>query len=107
MPWWMDASHPARYRLTRSKLRRLFKEFVELGGEALEVVSGSHSRDDYFVMAKHAQEFGMLASAGSDFHSPDNPWIVHGRLPLLPEGCRPVWYDWLLPNASPVATLAS
>ncbi len=93
-------AHPARYRMTRTKLRNLIKVFVALGGDALEVVSGSHSRDDYFVMAKHAKEFGLLASAGSDFHSPEHPWVVLGRLPLLPDGCRPIWHDWSLPERS-------
>lgn len=87
-------AHPARYKMTRSKLRRLFGDFRECGGVALEVVSGSHSRDDYFMMARHAREFGFLASAGSDFHNPDNPWIQLGRLAALPEDCVPVWRDW-------------
>ncbi|WP_316364440.1 PHP domain-containing protein [Candidatus Thiodiazotropha sp. CDECU1] len=92
-------AHPARYRMTRSKLRRLFREFVELQGEAIEVVSGSHSRDDYFTMARHASDFGLLASAGSDFHSPDNPWIEFGQLPLLPDSCRPLWSEWAIDTA--------
>jgi hypothetical protein len=87
-------AHPARYRMTRSKLLRLLKEFVALRGAGLEVVSGSHSRDDYYSMAKHAQDFGLAASAGSDFHSPDYPWITLGKLPCLPDGCRPIWRDW-------------
>jgi predicted metal-dependent phosphoesterase TrpH len=87
-------AHPARYRMTRSKLRRLIGEFKELGGAALEVVSGSHSRDDTFVMARHAADFGLRASAGSDFHTPANPWIDLGRLPPLPEGCIPIWREW-------------
>ena len=92
-------AHPARYRMTRSKLRRLIREFVEVGGEALEVVSGSHSRDDYFTMARHAREFGLLASAGSDYHGPEHPWIALGRLPTLPDGCQAIWKDWAVsPN---------
>jgi predicted metal-dependent phosphoesterase TrpH len=87
-------AHPARYRLTRSKLRRLLGEFVEVGGVALEVVSGSHSRDDCFGMAQLARDFGLLASAGSDYHGPEHPWIELGRLPPLPYGCRPVWKEW-------------
>jgi len=87
-------AHPARYKVTRSKLRRLFAEFAELGGEALEVVSGSHSRDDYFTMAQHARDFGLLASAGSDYHGPEHPWIELGRLPELPDRCNAVWKDW-------------
>lgn len=87
-------AHPARYRMTRSKLRRLIAEFAELGGAAIEVVSGSHSKDEYFTMARHAADFDLAASAGSDFHGPENPWIELGRLPDLPPGCRPVWRDW-------------
>jgi hypothetical protein len=99
-------AHPARYRMTRSKLRRLFAEFVELKGEAIEVVSGSHNRGDYFTMAKHASDFGLMASAGSDFHSPDNPWIELGRLPRLPENCRPLWSDWMAESEAPTARRA-
>ncbi len=90
-------AHPARYRMTNSKLRRLIGEFAEVGGVALEVVSGSHSKDEYFVMARHTREFSLLSSAGSDFHGPENPWIELGRLPPLPDGCVPVWRDWALP----------
>lgn len=97
LEWILDAggiaavAHPARYRMTRSKLRRLLGEFRELGGRALEVVSGSHSRDECFTMARHAGDFGLLASAGSDYHGPENPWINLGQLPDLPHGCTPVW----------------
>lgn len=88
-------AHPARYRMTRTKLRRLIAEFVEAGGVGFEVVSGSHNRDECFSMAAHAREFGLLASAGSDYHGPENPWIELGRLPDLPSGCTPIWQDWL------------
>lgn len=97
-------AHPARYKMTRTKLRKLLKAFADLGGEGIEVVSGSHSRDDYFSMAQHARDFGLLASVGSDFHSPELPWIPLGRLPRLPAGCRPVWEQWDLPGVErPVA----
>lgn len=89
-------AHPARYKMTRGKLRRLIGAFRELGGEAIEVVSGSHSRDEYFTMAHHARDFGLMASAGSDYHGPEHPWLVLGRLPQLPDGCRPIWGDWPL-----------
>ena len=87
-------AHPARYKVNRSKLRRLIGEFVEVGGEAIEVVSGSHSREDYFAIAAHAHDFGLLASAGSDYHGPEHPWIELGRLPELPRGCKPIWKEW-------------
>jgi hypothetical protein len=87
-------AHPARYPFTRTKLRRLIAEFVEAGGDALEVVSGSHSRDDNFTMARHAKDFSLKGSAGSDFHGPENPWVELGRLTQLPDGVVPIWRDW-------------
>lgn len=90
-------AHPARYKMTRSKLRKLIGEFKDAGGDAIEVVSGSHSKDDYHTMAVHAQDFDLSASAGSDFHDPAYPWIVLGTLPELPQNCRPIWHDWPLP----------
>lgn len=91
-------AHPARYGLNRTRLRRLLGEFRDLGGAALEVVCGSHSKDDALVFARHAREMGLLASAGSDYHGPESPWLDLGRLPALPDGCTPVWADW--PGAS-------
>lgn len=87
-------AHPARYGLTRAKLLTLIGEFKDAGGNGIEVVSGSHSRDEYFVFARHAREQQLLASAGSDFHDPAYPWIELGRLPALPDGCTPIWRDW-------------
>lgn len=84
-------AHPARYRLTRSKLSRLLGEFRELGGAGIEVVSGSHTRDDTLHMAAVSRTQGLLASAGSDYHGPHNPWVELGRLRELPPGCTPVW----------------
>ena len=87
-------AHPARYNMTRSKLRKLIAAFKDSGGRGLEVISGSHSKDEYLTMARHAKDFGLLSSAGSDFHDPKNPWIALGKLPPLPPGCVPVWRDF-------------
>lgn len=87
-------AHPARYKLTRTRMLALLGEFRELGGAGVEVVTGSHSRDDAFTFARHAREQGLLASAGSDYHGPESPWVELGRLSRLPEGCRPIWHDW-------------
>lgn len=87
-------AHPARYGLTRTRLLRLLGEFREHGGVAIEVVTGSHSRDEAFYFARQAREQRLLASVGSDFHGPENLWLELGRLPPLPEGCTPIWHDW-------------
>lgn len=87
-------AHPARYTVTATRLRRLIGEFIECGGEGFEVVSGSHSPTDVANMAALARRYDLAASAGSDYHGPENPWIQLGRLPPLPEGCRPIWAEW-------------
>lgn len=84
-------AHPARYKLTRSKLRRLIKDFVSAGGQAIEVVSGSHNVNEMKTMACHAADFDLYASTGSDFHDPAFPWTKLGRLAELPPKCKPVW----------------
>ncbi len=84
-------AHPARYGMTASKLRRLIGEFRELGGIGMEVVSGSHTRDNIDTMAALCRNERLLASCGSDYHGPENCWIRLGELPDLPEGCKPVW----------------
>ncbi len=87
-------AHPARYGLTMTRLRKLVGEFVEVGGVGIEVVSGSHSRDDCFKIAQLARHSGLLASVGSDYHGPEHPWLELGRLPPLPDGCTPIWDSW-------------
>ena len=84
-------AHPARYRLTRSKLRTLLGEFQDSGGVGLEVVSGSHSRDETLHMAAVSREHNLFASCGSDYHGPEKPWVELGVLRRFPEGCIPIW----------------
>jgi 3',5'-nucleoside bisphosphate phosphatase len=87
-------AHPARYKLTRTRMLKLLGEFRECGGAGLEVVSGSHSRDEILNFGSLSRDQRMLASAGSDYHGPENPWIDLGRLPGLPPACTPIWHDW-------------
>lgn len=87
-------AHPGRYRLSRDELRQFLAEFVAAGGEAIEVVTGSHTRAQYAEYAALARELGLLASRGSDFHGPDESDIDLGHLPPLPDDLRPVWHDW-------------
>lgn len=87
-------AHPARYKITATRLKKLLGEFRDAGGAAIEVVSGSHSRDDMFRFAQLASSFGLLASSGSDFHGPHNYYMDLGPMPPLPDGCTPVWQMW-------------
>ena len=84
-------AHPARYKFTPTEEYALFSEFKALGGRGVEVVTGSHSAAEAVRYAGTAREFDLLASRGSDFHSPDESRIDLGGLPPLPEGLAPVW----------------
>lgn len=84
-------AHPLKYRLTRSKLKRLLKDFVSAGGQGLEVVSGNQAEQRTQDMGRICRELQLLASRGSDFHAPGAPWSELGRAPALPHGVTPVW----------------
>ena len=84
-------AHPARYRFTPNEEFALFTDFRHHGGQGVEVVTGSHTADEYVEYAQAAQEFGLAASRGSDFHCPRESRIDLGALPYLPGGLTPVW----------------
>lgn len=84
-------AHPARYKFTANEEFALFTEFIGHGGRGVEVVTGSHSAAEYVTYAATAQEFGLAASRGSDFHSPLESHTELGTLPYLPGGLTPVW----------------
>ena len=84
-------AHPGRYKFTPNEEYALFTEFKAHGGQAVEVVTGSHTAQEYVKYAETAKEFGLAASRGSDFHSPDESRIDLGALPFLPGELTPVW----------------
>lgn len=87
-------AHPGRYKLTRSEMRGFLGEFRDGGGAGIEVVTSSHTPEQYLEYAILAKEFGFLASRGSDFHGPGESRVDLGRLPNLAAELKPVWYDW-------------
>jgi predicted metal-dependent phosphoesterase TrpH len=84
-------AHPGRYRFTPTEEFALFTEFIAHGGRGVEVVTGSHTFAEYPKYAGMALEFGLLASRGSDFHSPGESHTDLGTLPDLPGQLTPVW----------------
>ena len=84
-------AHPARYKFTANEEYALFSEFKAHGGRGVEVVTGSHTAAEYVRYAETAKEFGLAASRGSDFHSPNESHTDLGTLPYLPGGLTPVW----------------
>jgi hypothetical protein len=84
-------AHPGRYKFTPTEEYALFTEFIAHGGRGVEVVTGSHGAADYLKYAGIALELGLLASRGSDFHSPGESHTDLGALPDLPGQLTPVW----------------
>jgi predicted metal-dependent phosphoesterase TrpH len=84
-------AHPARYRFTANEELALLTDFKGHGGQAVEVVTGSHSEQDAARFTEVALEFGLLASRGSDFHAPGESRTELGALPHLSGRLSPVW----------------
>ena len=84
-------AHPGRYKFSKPQMRLLLEEFKSLGGQAIEVISGSHSQENVAVFGRYAREYGFMASCGSDFHGPGESYVDLGKLAPLPPDLKPVW----------------
>ena len=87
-------AHPLRYKMTTSKLRRLIIEFRENKGEAIEVVTGHNDEAEITRATSLARQYGLAASAGSDFHNEQTAWGQLGKLAAMPDAVTPVWKYW-------------
>ena len=87
-------AHPGRYKVDERGMRRLLTEFRDAGGEAIEVLSGSHTSAQSAEYARYARVLGLKASSGSDYHGPGESTTDLGDLPPLPAGVVPVWAGW-------------
>lgn len=72
-------AHPVRLgNLTHAEERALVQELVELGLQGIEVHHSDHQPEDRIRYAQYAEEFGLLATGGSDFHGANKPNIRLG-----------------------------
>ena len=84
-------AHPLRYKLSSKWINRALTVFKEAGGQGIEVVNGRGSLEEIRLAQQLAERHQLLASAGSDFHAPDSPYLELGRLAELPSKLIPVW----------------
>lgn len=84
-------AHPGRCRLSKTEMKALLQEFADLGGEAIEVVTGSHTPQHVAEFSNVARRYGFLASRASDFHGPHESAVDLGRADPLPPDLTPVW----------------
>ena len=87
-------AHPGRYKVSSHDMRELLSAFRDIGGDGIEVLSSSHTPEQYTQFARFARVFGLRASLGSDYHGPGESWVDLGDMPPLPAGLTPVWKDW-------------
>lgn len=87
---WISLAHPCHYDFTRTKRRKLVIDFVAAGGQALEVANGAQVDSQVGMLATTAREFGLLASAGSDFHGP-RQWSELGVYRAPPADLALLW----------------
>ena len=87
-------AHPGRYNLQPMMREEMLKQFGAFGGEAIEVVTGSHRPEEYALWQREALAHGFLASRGADYHGPGESPYEPGRLPALHASLTPVWSKW-------------
>jgi len=101
---WISLAHPCHYPLTRSKRRRLVSDFCAAGGHAIEVANGMQGELQLGTLAQLAREFGLLASAGSDFHAPRD-YCELGLYRTPAADLAPLW-PYLEKRLSPAARVS-
>lgn len=84
-------AHPARYGWNAMQEYAFFSSFQACGGQAIEVVTGSHASHEFAHYADLARTLGFAISRGSDFHCPQESQIDLGGLPPDPRGLTGVW----------------
>lgn len=90
-------AHPGRYQLTAKWLKRLLKDFVDAGGDGMEVAQPQQAPNERRLLADYAIQYGLAGSQGSDFHYP-SAWSELGRNLYLPKNCLEIWASWPLPK---------
>ncbi len=93
-------AHPGRYPLGKARLQRLLAEFLEAGGEAMEVSYGNLDANTGKFLAELALKNEFYVSAGSDFHDAAAHWTDIGKFPPLHESTiknaiweHPIWHS--------------
>jgi hypothetical protein len=87
-------AHPGRYPHDEASEREVVAEFVGLGGQAIEVITGAHSKKQIRHYAQMCVDLNLHASTGSDFHGVGESKMDIGRAPNLSAGLKPVQQLW-------------
>jgi len=72
-------AHPFTLKLGHDALRTMVGDLVKVGLAGIEVYYSEHGPDLVQQYLHLTQEFGLLATGGSDFHGASNPDVAMGR----------------------------
>ncbi|SMN01018.1 COG0613, Predicted metal-dependent phosphoesterases (PHP family) [uncultured Candidatus Thioglobus sp.] len=88
-------AHPLRYRMTNTKIQRLFSHLSNAGLDGVEVVTAHSTDEEIGQVSKWADACGLLYSCGSDYHGWGKQRVKIGHLKDLPNE-REIWEkSWL------------
>ncbi len=86
-------AHPFTLRRTPRELKKLLARFKESGLVGLEVYYSEHSPEKRRAYKTMAQDLGLLATGGSDYHGAMSPGISMGKGPGNLNVPDSVWDD--------------
>ncbi|RMH36634.1 MAG: PHP domain-containing protein [Gammaproteobacteria bacterium] len=86
-------AHPARYRLSKSRLTQLMEILTQDGLDFIEVSYPGVQPSQQNWLSRLCQRLRLRASIGSDYHGPEQGWNDLGRC-HLPENNVPIWTTW-------------
>ena len=84
-------AHPFRYRMTQTKIKRMFSEFKETLGDGVEAITAMSSEQEINLCSNWAKEVNLLISSGSDYHGWPNQRINIGCLKEIPNSNNLIW----------------
>jgi 3',5'-nucleoside bisphosphate phosphatase len=77
--------------MTHTKIKNMLKDFKEVLGDGLEVVTATSTDEEVSLGSQWSDNYNLLASCGSDFHGWPNQRIHIGSLRDLPNPEKAAW----------------
>lgn len=73
-------AHPYQYELPEPELRELIELVIALGCRGMECVYARYDEEQRAALTALAEEYGLIVTAGSDFHGTPKPDILLGDI---------------------------
>lgn len=73
-------AHPFQYELEEPELRKLIERVIELGCVGMECIYARYDDEQRAYLSRLAEEYGLIVTAGSDYHGTPKPDILLGDI---------------------------